>query len=288
MGEFSARWLALREPHDHRARDRSLLARLGAWAAERPGPVTVLDLGAGSGSGLRGSADALPPTQRWRLVDRDPDLLAAQTHAFIAWADVCAGHADTLAMLRGRQRLTVTRAIANLDTDLEVLLAAGEAVVASSALIDLVPARWLDRLIAAAGRGGVWPALYMALCYTGTVVWRPSHPVDMAATDALNAHQRGDKGLGWALGPDAAPYLAQSAAEGGWRVWTGASDWVFTDTDRDIQTVLLDDWHGAITETGRLPADTLAAWRAFRQARIEDGSSHLTVGHADLLALPQV
>src|SRR5262245_30585886 len=75
MGEFSAEWLALREPADHRARSVDLSRAVGARLIDRH-PVRVVDLAAGTGSNLRYLARFLPPRQHWRLVDRDTALLA--------------------------------------------------------------------------------------------------------------------------------------------------------------------------------------------------------------------
>ena len=44
MTGFSADWLSLREPADHRARNAELLETLAAWADQRDS-LTVLDLG---------------------------------------------------------------------------------------------------------------------------------------------------------------------------------------------------------------------------------------------------
>ncbi|HKH34927.1 MAG TPA: hypothetical protein VKA80_12340, partial [Beijerinckiaceae bacterium] len=64
MSGFSADWLALREPADHRARNRELLAQLRARFAGQEA-VTVVDLGSGTGSNLRACAPQLAPRQRW-------------------------------------------------------------------------------------------------------------------------------------------------------------------------------------------------------------------------------
>ena len=60
MGDFSADWLALREPADRRARSAALVGRLVAWlsgtshpAGGCAGPLRVLDLGCGTGANLQ-------------------------------------------------------------------------------------------------------------------------------------------------------------------------------------------------------------------------------------------
>ena len=55
MSDFSAAWLDLREPVDHRSRNRKLERALAkhfdGWR-----PITVVDLGCGTGSNLRAIA----------------------------------------------------------------------------------------------------------------------------------------------------------------------------------------------------------------------------------------
>ena len=75
MSGFSADWLALREPHDERARNAEVLDAVVAafaWHAV----ARVADLACGTGSTYRALSPRLPPTQRWRLSDNDLSLLA--------------------------------------------------------------------------------------------------------------------------------------------------------------------------------------------------------------------
>ncbi|ODN70984.1 hypothetical protein [Methylobrevis pamukkalensis] len=74
MTGFSPGWLDLREPADRAARDAELLDDAVAFAAAVDAPLLV-DLGGGTGSTLR-AMPGLPETARWRIVDRDPALLA--------------------------------------------------------------------------------------------------------------------------------------------------------------------------------------------------------------------
>ena len=75
-------------------------------------------------------------------------------------------------------------------------------LVTASALLDLVSDDWLDRL----ARATVAPRLlvYAALTYDGRVMFEPADPFDAEMIAAVNRHQRGDKGFGPALGPNAA------------------------------------------------------------------------------------
>src|SRR5262249_62036532 len=84
MGEFSAEWLALRDPADHRARSVDLSRAVGARLIDRH-PVRVVDLAAGAGSHpphlprllpppphLRRRAPGTPPPSPFRLAAAPP------------------------------------------------------------------------------------------------------------------------------------------------------------------------------------------------------------------------
>ncbi len=142
MSDFSADWLARREPADHAARDRRLLGRLEAHFAARK-HVSVLDLACGAGSNLRGQALHLAPRQSWRLVDHDPRLLDAARAALIAWADG-AENEEPLTLLKEPRRLEVTFQRSDLARFDEALLAPDLDLVTAAAFFDLVSAAWIE------------------------------------------------------------------------------------------------------------------------------------------------
>ncbi|CAN0508743.1 unnamed protein product, partial [Phaeothamnion confervicola] len=75
MTGFSADWLALREPHDLRARNATVLAAVVASQAGNTA-IRVVDLACGTGSTLRALAPQFHAPQNWRLADNDLGLLA--------------------------------------------------------------------------------------------------------------------------------------------------------------------------------------------------------------------
>ena len=179
---FSADWLALRDPADRAARDAALAQR--AARAAGPAPV-ILDLGCGTGATWRVLSPLLPKGARWRFVDNDPELLKV--------AAVAAGDGAEV----------VEADLGDLDT----LPLDGATLVTASALLDLMPSSWVTGFVA---RLGV--PFYAALSYDGRMDWTPEDPRDGAVTAAFNRHQRSDKGLGPALGPDAGPASASSCS----------------------------------------------------------------------------
>lgn len=279
MSGFSAEWLALREPADHAARNRDLLAVAAATVADRQ-PVHVLDLGCGTGSNLRAMAPQLGPEQHWRLVDHDPLLLATAREALRRWADaILADDGDGLVLSARGQRIAVTFVEHDLSGGIGPLLAVPTDLVTAAALFDLVSPAWIDAFaqVVAAAR----LPFYTALTYDGREAWEPPHPDDEAVHGAFLAHQQRDKGFGPAAGPRATALLAQGLRGAGYTVSEAASPWLLTERERALVAMLADGTTAAVGETGRLAADRLAAWCAARRQ-----ASRCLVGHADLLAVP--
>ncbi len=245
---FSPDWLALREPADHAARSPALLDRLERWVGGRD--LRVVDLGSGTGSSWR----ALEPRLggHWTLTDLDPVLLER--------------------MPEGVERREV-----DLAVELEDVVA-GTDLITGSALIDLVSAKWLDRLAAALAPS---TAVYFALSYDGREHWSPVPPYEARALGAFRQHQEGDKGFGPALGPRATAHLGAALAARGWQVFVADSPWPLGPDQRNLIEVLADGARDAVAETGTLSeAELRDWWQARRRAeRVE-------IGHLDLLALP--
>ncbi|MEE4362118.1 MAG: class I SAM-dependent methyltransferase [Pseudomonadales bacterium] len=249
---FSADWLALREPADRAARNAALARR----AAEAAGPAPlVVDLGCGTGASWRALAPFMPEGTRWRFVDRDPHLLA------LAGAEAGCG---------------VELIEADL-ADLEALPLDGATLVTASALLDLVPEPWVAAL---ARRLGM--PFYAALSYGGEMAWTPEDPRDAAVTAAFNRHQRGDKGLGPALGPDAGRRSAEIFAAAGYAVETADSPWQLGPDMAALQRELTDGIAAAAAEAGAHEAE---AWGRHRRD-LADRTTCL-IGHLDLLAIPE-
>lgn len=256
---FSRDWLALRAGFDTAARSPALEARLAGWAAARVAAtgraLAVADLGAGSGNNRRHLAPRLPVDQAWTLVDADPGLLAAARH-----------DAPGAAVLQ-----------ADLATDLGRALPSGTDLVTASALIDLVSESWLQRLMARVEAVGA--ALFVVLTYDGRTAWTPGDALDGLVLDAVNRHQRTDKGFGPALGPDAGPALAQLAGD---RLAQAPSDWVVGPQDVAMRRALVDGWAAAAAEIEPDGAELIRGWQRHARQR----AARIVVGHVDQLVTP--
>jgi hypothetical protein len=262
---FSSGWLTLREPYDKRARNPAVLDAVAAWAAERMS-VAAVDLACGLGSTLRAVSGRLPKRQSWRMVDNDLSLLART------------------AQLGQPPDLTVTSVPIDLARDLEMALDGPVELVTTSALLDLVSHDWLDRLVTETAARRL--PVYAALSYDGLAALDPVDPMDSAVVDAVNQHQRGDKGFGPALGPEAASAAPGRFETVGYTVTQGASDWVFGPKDAEIQTEVLTGWAVAAREIGDSSIGDIIGWLARRRDHIAAGKSAMRIGHVDFFARP--
>jgi len=269
MEIFDARWLTLREPVDHRSRATSVLEPLRqAWRTS--GWSRVVDLGAGTGSNLRYLAPRLPAGQQWSLVDRDPD------------------HLQRLRRLErpdGVERLEVVSC--DLASPGSRWPAAD--VVTATALLDLVSLGWLTRLVnqcATARRGALF-----TLCFDGSIRWEESEdseadPENDVIWDAVNQHQRGDKGFGPALGPAAAPVAERLFTAAGFDTVLVPSPWCLGAGEAPLIERLVEGWAGAAMAMRPAANSRVSDWVHRRQASVAQGTCVVTVGHWDLLALP--
>jgi Methyltransferase domain len=253
-GEFSSDWLALREPADAAARDTGLADQLRDRLTP---PLTVRDLGCGTGSMGRWLAPRLPGPQHWVLMDRDPALL---THAGTHLPD-----AVTVETRQGDVTALTKDDLAGTD------------LVTCSALLDLLTTDEVDGLVAicAASR----TAALFTLSVTGEVRLDPPDPLDDYVTVAFNAHQRREATGRRLLGPDAAAVAAAAFTKAGATVHLRETPWRLGSDSAPLAAEWLSGWVGAAAE--QRPDLQLDDYSHRRRA---DGFTAV-VGHTDLLAI---
>jgi SAM-dependent methyltransferase len=264
---FSAEWLDLREPADHRSRDLGLADALARAVAERE-TLRLIDLGCGTGSNLRALAPALSGHQDWTLIDYDIALLAAARERVEMWRQ-----------RSGVEHVTVHYETADLSRDLAEKFDREHDVVTAAALFDLVSPAWIEEFVAAlTHRRSI---LHTVLIYDGHMSWTPAHPADEAILRAFNAHQHHDKGFGPAAGPDAGRMLTEGLERAGYRVTTALSPWRLERADLALIRATAQGVADAARETGQLASRDLDDWLQSRAAL-----TACEIGHLDLLALP--
>lgn len=277
MTGFSTDWLSLREAADHRARCSETAHALSARFAQRSS-IRIVDMGCGTGSNLRATAPLLPSQQTWRLIDHDPDLLAAARERLAQWADRTVIDNDRMILDAQGKQIEVEFHPCDLNGDLNAAFGPEADLITSSAFFDLVSVPFIKRLAAAVvDRKAV---LYAVLTYNGRQLWSPRHPSDNAVIAAFHRHQMRDKGLGPAAGPTAAMELADQFRASGYSVLEGESPWQLGAGDAALLAELQAGHVNAVAETGAVDQKALERWSAVKR-------TGAYIGHTDTLAIPQ-
>lgn len=280
MSGFSASWLALREPADHRSRNPKLVDRLSSVLGKRVSRDQVLrvtDLGCGTGSNLRALAPCLHPRQAWRLVDYDRALLAEARNQLTRWADRCEGTEGQIILQKDGCEILASFEQHDLNLDLEQVLGLPTDLITAAAFFDLVSASWIERFCQA-----LTSVFYTVLTYDGHERWLPEHPADAPMREAFHVHQSTDKGFGVAAGPRATEVMANCLRQAGFQVECAPSPWMLSQQeDGALMAALAQGSASAVMELERLsPADVQSWLKSRRQAQT------CLVGHEDLLAIP--
>jgi hypothetical protein len=263
-------WLALREPADAAARAGDLVDEIrNELPAGRP--LVIHDLACGTGAMLRWLAPQLPGSQHWITYDLDTDLLAVLD---AATGPVAADGSP------------VTTQICHRDvTRLRSCELAGAALITSSALLDLLTAAELRRLVRACA--SMQCPVLITLTVTGAVELWPPHPLDKAVAAAFNAHQRRTTAGSRLLGPDAADAACQAFAELGRDVVARASPWRLGPATRALTVAWFAGWLAAASKQDpRLAAETSSCYAPKRLADATAGRLRVFVHHRDLLVRP--
>lgn len=208
----------------------------------------IHDLACGTGSMGRWLAPLLPGPQHWVLHDRDADLL-----------QVAAANPPAGATVEVRQS-DITR----LTTD----DLAGASLITASALLDLLTEEELAGLV---GLCAGSPTL-LTLSVTGSVELSPPDPLDTRVAAAFNDHQR----RGGLLGPDAVECAVERFEALGAKVHVRPSPWRLGPDQADLTAEWFKGWLDAACEQE-------PELRGNADRRL----TAVTVGHADLLALPR-
>lgn len=260
-------WLALREAADAAARAAEFADRVRDRL--RPTrPVVVHDLGAGTGSMRRWLAPRLPGPQHWIMYDRDADLLD------LAVAGTVGAAADGAAVTVEARRRDITRLTAG-DLD-------GAGLITASALLDMLTADEVERVVAACVAAGC-PVL-MTISVTGRVDLTPPDPLDAAVGTAFNAHQRRTVGGRTLLGPHAVVAAVAAFRRRGARVLVRPSAWRLGAGQTALICEWFAGWVAAACEQRPELAGPVAAYAARRLADAAAGRLRVVVHHRDLLA----
>ncbi len=278
---FDGDWLSLREPFDRAARSVALARRFAdRLPASRP---RLVDLGAGTGSQFRFLAPIVGRGQDWTLIDADAALLDEAFGRTAAWARrqgfAATSSGDTLLVYTpcGTWRM---RGLALGIAPDAMTLPEADAVVCT-ALLDLMSANWLERLIDSL-------AVPFLACMTvdGRDSWLPRHPADAVVTKAFRRDQRRDKGSGPASATAASSAALRAFAARGFATASAPTDWHVPRTSLRMLRALIEGTAQAARNAAPARDASIAAWESTRLDQALRARLAIRIGHRDILAIP--
>ncbi len=290
MSGFSAEWLSLREPIDHRSRNQALQTKVLHYLAQvntvDPRSVHITDLGSGTGSNLRALAPHLSSLQYWTLVDYDQTLLHVARSTLLAWADseidmpaiesldAHSMSVKPLSILKQNKTIIVKFKRIDLLNDYPTILNEPTDLITAAAFFDLVAEPWLIKFCAFLTK-----PLYTVLTYDGIEKWSPPEIIDAEILKEFHQHQRTDKGFGGALGPAAAKCLQSLLHDQHFTTICAPSPWILDHQDRTLIQQLTMGTAQAIREMHAIPLAKVNQWE---QSRMQ--ASRCEIGHIDIFA----
>lgn len=262
----SVDWLTLRAEADARSRSRPLAIEA---ATLLEAPLTVHDLGSGTGSMMRWLAPILPGPQTWVLHD---------------WNHVLLAHATTQPAIDAEGLPpTVRTRVGHLGLLREADLA-GASLVTTSALLDVLARDEIEAIVRACVAVGA-PALF-GLSVTGRVELDPVDPGDRVFEAAFNDHQRRMAHGRRLLGPDAVGVAADLFRSAGWSVRLADSPWRLAEADATLIAEWLDGWLAAAVEERPALREWADEYARRRLEQLSGPGLRVVVHHDDLLAWP--
>ncbi|MEQ9488201.1 MAG: class I SAM-dependent methyltransferase [Alphaproteobacteria bacterium] len=240
--------------------------RLGARRKHTDGTIRIVEIGCGLGANRRRLSARMAAPQHWRMIDFDPEIIAAFRKRFRTDNDP----STDLVLLDDN-----SYAVANSLLDgADLLILSGRSTV--------LPVAALQQFLTAAKAMEI--AVWAVLQPTGYVKFEPVSPDDQ------KVHQ-----MTVPAGPDPASHLVRLLEETGYRVLKGESDWVVRGENdsfwhskgRALQRHFLQRYLGQARRNHPDQAAGLLAWANKRSVLIERKKTVLTVGHTDIFAIPE-
>lgn len=291
---FAPEWLAARDPYDVAALDGAAISMLRAWAAQQPTdrPLRVVDLGCGTGAGLRRALGWLGGRAvHAYAVDGDPALLAR-----LDVGDSGAGLAtvgDAAGSNRPQGQGVVLPVLADLLGPLDESGGPADGtvdLVVSHAVADLLPLDRFAMRVAALLRPGGYA--HLALTYDGETAFAPTDDprLDRRVTDAYHRHMDLARAGRFSHGGSTAGrrLFEEVTAAGLDVVQAAPSIWNVRASDGPAGRAVLDSLVGfivrSVSELGEPPPAELACWERARRAALNAGELGVRVRHVDILA----
>jgi len=285
---FDRDWLQERYPFDAEARNKPLESKVLAHFVNQP-EITLVDVGAGTGSNCLYFVDQLAQNQKWYLIEQNDALKKATIRRL---KDYAAYHKysferkkDTITIKSIKKKVTVT--IINdslLDLPKLVNLKTVDLILAN-AVFDLFSKAQIEQFVTIIVDNQL--AFYPTLNYE-EMVFLPSDPFDEVFIGQYNAHMERPQAFGTALGKNASQYMVELFEAKKCQIDTAVSTWRIEPDDIKMHYYLLNFMENALVEMDLAPAmqANFERWVQRKKDLIITRQQRLEIEHLDIFVSP--
>ena len=281
---FDIDWLSERYPFDAEARNKTLEAEVLAHLAQKS-EVTLVDVGAGTGSNCLYFVEQLPQNQKWFLVEKDAALKKATIRRLRDYASYHKYNferkKDTIKISSVSREVTVTTINDSLLNLVDLVNLKKVDLVLANAVFDLFSVNQIKELVDLITQNKL--AFYHTLSYEG-MTFDPEDPFDDVFIETYNAHMERPQAFGKALGKKANALMVGLFQEKKKEVQTGESNWNIAPVDIKMHYYLLSFMENALGEMDLAPAmqSNFDKWVQRKKELIITGRQRLAVHHLDV------
>ena len=281
---FDIDWLSERYPFDAEARNKELEAKVLEYLGGKS-EITLVDVGAGTGSNCLYFIEQLSQNQKWYLVEQDAELKKAIVKRL---KDYASYHKYNFERKKDRVTISSTGRKIMVTIINDSLLNLADLVdlkkvdlVLANAVFDLFTADQIKVVVDLVTRHQL--AFYPTLNYEG-MTFEPVDPFDDVFIDTYNAHMERPQAFGNALGKKASPYMVQLFQEKKQNIQTANSIWQIEPIDIKMHYYLLNFMENALGEMDLAPAmqSNFEKWIQRKKELIITGRQRLEVQHLDI------
>jgi len=281
---FDIDWLSERYPFDVEARNKALESKVVAHLAEKSS-ITLVDVGAGTGSNFLYFVEQLPQSQKWYLVEQNESLKKATIRRLKDYASYHKYNferkKDTVKITSIKRDITVTILNDSLLNLAELIDLKKVDLVLANAVFDLFSAAQIDQLVSLITQNKL--AFYHTLSYEG-MTFNPTDPFDEVFIDTYNEHMERPQAFGKALGRHASQYMVKSFEAAKSTVQSAPSKWQIEAVDIKMHYYLLNFMENALGEMDLAPAiqQNFKKWIQRKKDLIITGQQRLEIAHLDV------
>lgn len=281
---FDRDWLNERYPFDAEARNKALESKVLEHFAAKPS-LTMVDVGAGTGSNCLYFFEKFPQDQKWTLVELDKELRNATIKRIRDYANY---HKYGFEQRKGKLNIQTPTKKIEVSIVNDSLLNLADLVDLKK--VDLVLANAVFDLFSADQMSQFTQILqthktpfYTTLNYEG-MVFLPEDPFDEVFIDQYDAHMERTQDFGKALGKNISQHIVQTFEKEKRKVEALTSVWKIEEDDIKMHYYLLNFMENALEEMDLDPSmqANFKKWTKRKKDLIITRQQRLEVNHFDV------